>query len=108
MRSNREGRGFESLTPIHYHSREFNLPQKKSRRIEKLLIFIVFTYIMFYTYIIYSVTIDKYYVGATENLSERLKKHQNKNKGFTNQATDWEIVFTESFETKIEALAFVL
>jgi len=60
---------------------------------------------MFYTYILFSVTINKYYVGASENPEERLKKHNAKNKGFTNQANDWQIVFLKPFNTKSEALA---
>ena len=61
---------------------------------------------MFYTYILFSTTINKYYVGASGNPEERLKKHNAKNKGFTNQANDWQIVFLKSFETKSEALAY--
>lgn len=61
---------------------------------------------MLYTYIIYSRIKDKYYVGVSEKPEERLKKHNSKNKGYTNQSNDWEIVFLKSFETKSEALAF--
>ena len=61
---------------------------------------------MFYTYILYSPSKDKYYIGATENPEERIKKHNNKNKGFTNQSSDWEIVFLKAFDDKKEALAF--
>lgn len=61
---------------------------------------------MFYTYILYSSSKDKYYVGSTENPQERLKKHNSKNKGYTNQAQDWEIQFLKPFETKAEALLF--
>ena len=61
---------------------------------------------MFYTYILYSTLKDKFYVGASENPNERLKKHNNKNNGFTNQTKDWEILFTKSFDTKSEALYF--
>ncbi|WP_300663023.1 GIY-YIG nuclease family protein [Fluviicola sp.] len=61
---------------------------------------------MFYTYILYSISKDKFYVGVSENPTERLKKHNAKNKGFTNQAKDWEIVFLKEFETKSEALTF--
>jgi len=60
---------------------------------------------MFFTYIIYSPTKDKYYIGISENPSERLKKHNARNKGFTNQANDWKIVFLKSFQSKSEALA---
>ncbi|MNK25847.1 GIY-YIG nuclease superfamily protein [compost metagenome] len=61
---------------------------------------------MFYTYILYSLSKDKYYIGATENPEERIKKHNNKNKGFTNQSSDWKIVFLQAFESKQDALAF--
>jgi len=60
---------------------------------------------MFYTYILYSNSADKFYIGATENLENRLAKHRNKNKGFTNQASDWKIVFSKGFESKNEAFA---
>ncbi len=61
---------------------------------------------MFYTYILYSASIDKFYIGASENPQERLKKHNAKNNGFTNQSDDWKIVFLKSFDTKTDALAF--
>ena len=61
---------------------------------------------MFYTYILYSKNIDKYYIGYSANLDERIYKHNNKHKGFTNQTQDWEIVFSKSFLTKIEAQSF--
>jgi putative endonuclease len=61
---------------------------------------------MFYTYIIYSKTANKYYVGASENPAERLKKHNSKNSGFTNRASDWKIMFIKEFSTKSDALCF--
>lgn len=61
---------------------------------------------MFYTYVLHSPLKDKYYIGVSENPTERLKKHNNKNKGFTNQANDWNIVFLKEFETKSEALDY--
>jgi putative endonuclease len=61
---------------------------------------------MYYTYILFSITVNKFYVGASENPHDRLKKHNAKNKGFTNQANDWQIVFIQPFETKSEALNF--
>ena len=61
---------------------------------------------MFYTYILYSQTADKYYVGSSSNPGNRLKKHRNKSKGFTNQAADWEFVFQKSFADKSHALSY--
>ena len=61
---------------------------------------------MYYTYILYSELKDKFYIGSSENPNERLKKHNNKNKGYTNQSNDWKIVFSQSFESRTEAMAF--
>jgi putative endonuclease len=68
--------------------------------------FIENTTTMFYTYILYSKTADKFYIGMSESPEERLKKHQTKHKGFTNISSDWKIVFTREFTTKTEALSF--
>ncbi len=54
-------------------------------------------------YIIYSPALDKYYLGSTGNLEERLRKHNSNHKGFTGKADDWTIVYTEEFVTKTEA-----
>ncbi len=61
---------------------------------------------MFYTYILFSEKANKFYVGASEKPLERLKKHNAKNKGFTNQADDWKIVYLKQFDFKSEALNF--
>ena len=60
---------------------------------------------MYYCYILYSKLADKFYIGYTENLTERLKKHNANHKGFTGKNSDWEIVYFEIFETKILAYA---
>ena len=43
---------------------------------------------------------DKYYLGHTSNLEERLKKHHTKHKGFTGKGKDWELKYFESFDSK--------
>ncbi len=58
----------------------------------------------FYCYILYSKTLDKYYVGYSADIVGRLKKHNKNHKGFTGAAHDWEIVYHEKFETKQAAL----
>ena len=55
---------------------------------------------MFYVYILHSATLDKFYVGASANPRERLKKHNRKHKGFTGTARDWEMVYREAFTEK--------
>ena len=59
----------------------------------------------FHLYIIYSKTIDRYYVGETEDLSKRLILHlKHTFKGsYTTQAKDWEIVFNMRFNTRDSA-----
>jgi putative endonuclease len=58
----------------------------------------------FYVYIIFSQSLDKFYVWFTgDNLEERLRKHKTNHKGFTGKAADWSIVYTEIFNTKPEA-----
>ncbi|MDL5049627.1 GIY-YIG nuclease family protein [Oscillatoria amoena NRMC-F 0135] len=59
---------------------------------------------MFHTYILYSLSKNKYYVGHTgDALSERLRKHNSNHKGFTGGHGDWELKYTETFQSKSEA-----
>ena len=59
---------------------------------------------MFYTYILRSELLAKYYIGHTsDNLNERLRKHLSNHSGFTSKAKDWEIIYSENFLTKAEA-----
>ena len=58
---------------------------------------------MFYTYIIYSKTIDKYYVGSCQHVQERLQDHLNSRSKYTKQAKDWELKHFETYSTRSEA-----
>ena len=61
---------------------------------------------MFYTYILFSPGLNKYYVGFTEGSVElRLSKHLSNHKGFTSKAKDWKIVHVEAFTTKQLAMS---
>ena len=58
------------------------------------------------TYILHSISLDKYYIGHTgEDVEERLRKHLSNHDGFTAKAKDWTIVLTEGYETKEQAYA---
>ena len=59
----------------------------------------------FFTYILYSAKLDRYYIGSTEDISMRLKEHLWNHKGFTSKAKDWELKYSESFETKTAAMS---
>jgi putative endonuclease len=59
---------------------------------------------MFYT-ILYSPILEKYYIGFTgTELNLRLAKHLANHKGFTAKVKDWQVVYTEIFDTKQEAI----
>jgi len=61
---------------------------------------------VYYTYILFSKSLDKYYVGHTgDELPERVRKHNTNHKGFTGGIGDWAIVYKEIFESKSEAYA---
>jgi len=57
---------------------------------------------MFYIYIIYSKSIDKYYVGSCHDIDKRLQDHLNSRSKFTKVAKDWELKYTETFSTRSE------
>jgi putative endonuclease len=58
----------------------------------------------FFVYILYSEKLDKYYIGVTENVEERLQKHLCNHGGFTGKAKDWTIRLTEFYPDKVAAL----
>ena len=47
---------------------------------------------MHYVYILYSAKSDKYYVGQTPDLENRLKWHNELGTGYTSKHRPWEIV----------------
>ena len=55
-------------------------------------------------YILFSETLDQYYVGQTENISDRIFRHRNSGSKSTKQADDWIIVYTEEYGTRSEAM----
>ena len=55
---------------------------------------------MYYTYILHSQKLSKYYVGYSDDVENRFRKHLTDHKGFTGKAKDWKIVYTEVFDTK--------
>jgi len=59
----------------------------------------------YFLYILFSENLDSYYVGHTNDLKERLRKHLTNHKGYTARAKDWAIVYTEEFSIKTVAYA---
>jgi len=54
----------------------------------------------FIVYILFSENKNRFYIGFTSNLEERIIRHNQKSKGFTGNVKDWKVVYTESYETK--------
>jgi putative endonuclease len=56
-------------------------------------------------YIIYSRSIQRFYIGYTsERIEDRLRRHNSNHTGYTGKASDWTIVYTEEVLDKKEAL----
>ena len=56
---------------------------------------------MFTVYILYSSTLDSYYIGYTANLTDRLRRHNSYSKGYTGRAKDWRVVYHEFYTDKV-------
>ena len=61
-------------------------------------------FMAYYVYIIYSATLNQYYVGHTENLDDRIFRHNNSGSKATKKASDWKLFYTEEFENRSEAI----
>ena len=59
---------------------------------------------MYTLYILYSRSIDRYYVGYTDSMVRRLAEHNRKKGKFTDKGIPWEIVYQEVYESKKEAM----
>ena len=58
---------------------------------------------MFYTYILKSKKHGRYYVGSTDNLTERLERHNGGRNKSTKSGIPWELTYFEKFTTRQEA-----
>jgi putative endonuclease len=61
-------------------------------------------HLMFTVYILYSKSFDRYYVGYTNDLERRISEHNRKKGKFTDAGIPWEVVHTELFQTRKEAM----
>ncbi len=59
---------------------------------------------MFTVYIIHSEVLDRFYIGYTNNLERRLYEHNRIKGKYTDTGIPWQLVFSESFVTKKEAM----
>ncbi|WP_221257622.1 GIY-YIG nuclease family protein [Flavobacterium okayamense] len=59
---------------------------------------------MFYTYILFSTKTHKYYVGQTNNLSDRLFRHNSGQQVSTKNGIPWILIVSFDFSTRKEAV----
>ena len=59
---------------------------------------------MFYTYILYSKRIGKYYVGQTKNLIRRLEDHNAGKTRYMKSGIPWELIYYLECTTRSEAV----
>ncbi|GAB2987049.1 hypothetical protein GCM10027049_28620 [Mucilaginibacter puniceus] len=59
---------------------------------------------MYCTYILYSATRNKYYVGSCEDIAQRVIKHNTNHSGFTGKTGDWILKWHENYQQKSDAL----
>ncbi len=59
---------------------------------------------MFTVYVLYSETFNKIYIGQTLDLSKRIKEHNEGLSTYTRKFIPWNVVHTETFKSRQEAL----
>lgn len=59
---------------------------------------------MFYVYVLKSTTAKKHYIGQTSDLQKRLQEHNSGESKYTSAYIPWELVYSEEYETRSEAM----
>jgi putative endonuclease len=58
---------------------------------------------MYYVYILWSDTLNKKYVGITNDLKRRHKEHNSGKSNYTNRGKPWKLVYYAAFISKPDA-----
>ena len=61
---------------------------------------------MYSVYILYSNIKDKYYIGHTQDVMDRLSRHNTGRSKATKYGVPWELVYVKSFMTRSEAIKY--
>lgn len=59
---------------------------------------------MFFVYVLQSETTGKYYIGQTNNLEQRLLRHNIHPDSYTQNRGPWKVLYSEAYETRAEAM----
>ena len=60
-------------------------------------------FFMPHTYVLYSLKLNKYYIGSCLNFQRRIYEHNASNSKFTSLGVPWELKYSEEYETVKEA-----
>ena len=60
---------------------------------------------MYFVYILRSERTGRFYVGQTQDVEERLKRHNAGTQSATRSGVPWQVARTEQFDTRAEACA---
>ena len=60
---------------------------------------------MYFVYILHSESKDRFYIGQTGDLDDRLTRHNDGKSTSTKYGVPWKLVYTEGFETRAASLA---
>lgn len=59
---------------------------------------------MYYLYILHSNDLNKFYIGSTQNIQERLQRHLSGRSKYTSKAKDWVLQYSVEYQTRALAL----
>jgi putative endonuclease len=59
---------------------------------------------MWFTYILHSKSLNKYYTGYTENLELRIKRHNSGWGKYSTRGIPWNLVYSETYTDKTEVI----
>jgi len=59
---------------------------------------------MYYVYILFSEKLNKRYIGSTDDLRDRIRRHNSKGSKFTSVGIPWRLIYYEGFLNKENAL----
>jgi putative endonuclease len=59
---------------------------------------------MYFLYILKSLTSDRSYIGSTQNLEERLKRHNRNAEKATKNRGPWRVIYLEQYSSRSEAV----
>jgi putative endonuclease len=67
-------------------------------------VFVYFWFMPHFVYILYSKSRDRYYIGSSADVKQRLSRHNAGATASTKSGRPWRVVYTELFQSKNEAI----